>query len=152
MDILKVTISITKIARLAWITFKKEEMVNDIFRLAVINGNSTNFNAFPHIPAKAMARCDGIEGILKRLQVDNPSFRYQIRLGEDDLCVMLKNHKDYDYVPYRKVTIEMIDPNDEVPEWDLNSKDDPEKPNENGKRGAPDSPEGKPEARKQVAD
>merc|ERR1711954_50345 len=151
LDVLRISIS-TKRAKLAWVTFGKKKTVSDIFRLSVINGNSTNFNAFPHVPAKAMARRDGIEAILKRLQVDNSSLRYQIRLGDDGLCVMLKNHKDYDYIPYRKVTIKMIDPNDEVPEWDLSTKDEPEKTNVNGKRGAPDSQEGKPEAKKQVSD
>merc|ERR1711954_123681 len=140
LDVLRISIS-TKRAKLAWVTFGKKKTVSDIFRLAVINGNGTNFNAFPHVPAKAMARRDGIEAILKRLQVDNPSLRYLIRLGDDDLDVMLKNHKDYDYVPYRKVTVAMIDPKDEEAETNIN-----------GKRGAPESPEGKPESKRQVAD
>merc|ERR1711954_269596 len=100
-----------------------------------------------------MARRDAIEAILKRLQRENTALGYQIRLGEDDLTVMLKNHKEYDYVPYRKVTVEMIDPNNEVPEWDLTSKIIPEKDrNENGKRDAPESPEGRPVAKKQISD
>merc|ERR1711954_373154 len=123
LDILRVSIS-TKRAKLAWVTFAQAKTVNDISRLAVINGNSTEFNAFPHVPAKAMARRDGIEYLLKRLQRENNSLRYQIRLGKDDLEIMLKNHKDFHYVPYRKVTLEMIDPNNEVPEWDLISKDE----------------------------
>merc|ERR1711954_265611 len=56
-----------------------------------------------------------------------------------------------DYVPYRKVTLKMIDPNEEVPEWDLNCKT-PEEPeeNENGKRNAPESPEGRPASKKNI--
>merc|ERR1711954_584160 len=104
LDILRISIS-TKRAKLAWVTFVKTKTVADIFRLAVINGNASEFNAFPHVPAKAMARRDGIERILKSLQADNPQLRYQIRLGEEDLEVFLKNHKEYDYVPYRKVTV-----------------------------------------------
>merc|ERR1711954_63724 len=84
LDILRISIS-TKRAKLAWVTFGKAKTVADIFRLAVINGNASQFNAFPHVPAKAMARRDGIEKILKSLQQDNPQLRYQIRLGEDDL-------------------------------------------------------------------
>merc|ERR1711954_501772 len=79
--------------------------------------------------------------------------RYQISLGEKDIDVMLKNHRDYHYVPYRKVTINMIDANNEVPEWDLDTKKE-ELPNtnENGKRGAPDSPEGRPAPKRVVSD
>ena len=49
----------------------------------------------------------------------------------------------------------MIDPNNEVPEWDLISKDEPNddpKENENGKRQASESPVGKPSAKKFVND
>merc|ERR1711954_360771 len=112
---------------------------------------ASEFNAFPHVPAKAMERRDGIEAILKSLQADNPQLRYQIRLGDEDLEIYLKNHKDYDYVPYRKVTIKMIDPNNEVPEWDLNCKiPETTEENENGKRNAPDSPEGRPESKRNI--
>merc|ERR1711954_17623 len=99
-----------------------------------------------------MARRDAIEAILKRLQKENTTLRYQICLGEDDLNVMIENHKDYDYVPYHKVTVKMIDPNDGVPEWDLITKEDPTNTNENGKRGAPESPEGRPAAKIQVSE
>merc|ERR1711954_283890 len=153
-DIIRVSIS-TKRAKLAWVTFAQAKTVNDIFRLAVINSNSTEFNAFPHVPAKAMAQRDGIENLLKRLQRENNSLRYQIRLGVDDLEIMLKNHKDFHYVPYRKVTLEMIDPNNEVPQWDLISKDIPKDDqieNENRKRQASESPVGKPSAKKFVND
>merc|ERR1711954_198507 len=68
----------------------------------------------------------------------------------DDLSIMLKNHKDYDYVLYRKVTLEMIDPNDKVPEWDLVAKDEPNNTNENGKRGATESRECKPAPKRQI--
>merc|ERR1711954_68015 len=150
LDIIRISIS-TKRAKLAWVTFGKAKTVADIFRLAVINGNASELNAFPHVPAKAMERRDGIEAILKSLQADNPQLRYQIRLGDEDLEIYLKNHKDYDYVPYRKVTIKMIDPNSEVPEWDLNCKipEEPEE-NENGKRNAPESPEGRPASKKNI--
>merc|ERR1711954_102117 len=149
LDIIRITIS-TKRAKLAWVTFSSSKTVNDIFRLSVINGDSSQFNAFPHVPAKAMARYDKIEEILKNLQAQNKALRYQIRLGEDDLIIMVKNHRDFDYVPYRRVTLQMIDPNDEVPEWDLVSKTIPEETNENGKRNAAESPEGKPAPKRQV--
>merc|ERR1711954_89512 len=81
------------------------------------------------------------------------ALRYQIRLGENDLDVMLKNHRGYHYVPYRKVIIDMIDANNEVLEWDLDTKKE-ELPNtnENGKRGAPNSPEGRPAPKRIVSD
>ena len=50
LDILRISIS-TKRAKLAWVTFGKAKTVQDIFRLAVINGNASQFNAFPHVPA-----------------------------------------------------------------------------------------------------
>merc|ERR1711954_219046 len=141
-------------AKLTWVMFTKTKSVNDIFRLAVINGNSSGFNAFPHVPAKAMKRRDGIEQILKRLQNENKALRYQIRLGEHDLTIWLKNHKEYDYVPYRKVEIETIDPNEEVPDWELITKDKEtnEVINSNGKREASTSPLGRSAPKKTIND
>merc|ERR1711954_27078 len=79
--------------------------------------------------------------------------RYQISLGEKDIDVMLKNHRDYHYVPYRKVTISIIDANNEVPEWDLDTKkEELSNTNVNGKRGAPESPEGRPAPKRIVSD
>merc|ERR1712081_33875 len=49
-------------------------------------------------------------------------------------------------------SVAMIDPNDEVPEWDLSAKEDVVETNANGKRGAQESPEGKPGSKRQVAD
>merc|ERR1711954_211237 len=89
LDIMKISISTVK-AKLAWVTFSKPKTVSDIFRFAVINGNTTNFNAFPHVPSKAMKRRDGKENILKRLQKESTSLRYQIRLRDEDLTIMLK--------------------------------------------------------------
>merc|ERR1711954_268956 len=100
-----------KRVKLAWVKFEKIRTVKEIFRLAVLNGNMTKFNAFPHIPGKAMVRKEGLEKILKNLQSANKQLRYQIRLGSKDLEVMLKIHQDYDYKPYREIDIESIDPN-----------------------------------------
>merc|ERR1711954_336624 len=79
-------------------------------------------NAFPHIPGKAMKRHDAIIEILKRLQEQNEQLRYQIRLGQNDLEVRVKNHVPHDYRPYVKIDLKTIDPNNEVPEWDLTYK------------------------------
>merc|ERR1711954_608928 len=54
LDITRITIS-TKRAKLAWVSFSSVKTVQDIFRLAMQNG-SRNFNAFPHIPGKALKR------------------------------------------------------------------------------------------------
>ena len=59
--------------------------VAEIFRLAMQNGNNQNFNAFPHIPGKALKRHDMIVKILKGLQEQNDQLWYQIRLGKEDL-------------------------------------------------------------------
>lgn len=104
LDILKASLS-TKKAKLAWVTFQKVRTVNNIFCFAVQNGNQTNFHAFPHVPAKAIARKEGLENILNRLQGKKKAHRYQIRLGENDLEVFMKNHEPYNYKPYRKVEI-----------------------------------------------
>merc|ERR1711954_250614 len=120
LDIIRVSTS-TKRAKLAWISFKTAKTVSDIFRLAMQNGGSRDFNAFPHIPGKALKRHDAIVEILKRLQEQNLQLRYQIRLGQDDLEVRLKNHVPTDYRPYVRVEINTIDPNGEVPEWELSS-------------------------------
>merc|ERR1711954_200141 len=135
--------------------------VNDIFRLAVQNGNQTNFHAFPHILAKAMARKTTIEEILKRLQSINKQIRYQIRLGKTDIELFMKNHEEYKWKPFRKVDIKMIDPNEEVAEWDLTKKkenvfsrganpfDITKQP---GKRGATESPENRKTKRSNIDD
>merc|ERR1711954_161203 len=91
------------------------------FRLAMQNGSNRSFNAFPHIPGKALKRPDAIVEIPKRLQEQNLQLRYQIRLGQDDLEVRLKNHVPNDYRPYVRMEIGTIDPNGEVPDWELSS-------------------------------
>merc|ERR1711954_213928 len=150
LDITRLTIS-TKKVKLAWVSFSKSKTVNEIFRLAVLNGNMTKFHAFPHIPGKAMARKEGLEKILKSLQKINNELSYQIRLGKNDLEVMVKIHKGNDYKPYRRVEIKNIDPNNDVPAWDLTNKNNaPQVDKVNpydamkqaGKRGAIESPEG----------
>merc|ERR1711954_111447 len=124
LDIIRVSISDKKV-KLAWISFTKTGTVSEIFRLSVHNGNMTRFNAFPHVPSKAMAPKEGIEVILKRLQGINKQLRYQVRLGTNDLDIMLKVHKEHDYKPYRRIELKNLDPNEEVPAWDLDSKKPP---------------------------
>merc|ERR1711954_360726 len=87
LDIVKMLFSITKKAKLCWLTFSKEKTVSDIFRLTQINNNMKSFNAFPHVPAKALERKTEIEAILKRLQKIDTNLRYQVRLGKNDLIV-----------------------------------------------------------------
>merc|ERR1711954_149204 len=149
LDILRVSVSTVK-AKLAWITFANKKTVNNIFRLAVQNGNTTSLHVFPHIPSKAMARKDAFEKIMKRLQVINKQFRYQIRLGNQDIELYMKNYQEYNWKPYRKIDLSSVDPNGEIPKWDLTFKG--EKANRTevnpfdwskkpGKRGAIESPE-----------
>merc|ERR1711954_463115 len=112
------------------------------------------------MPGKAMARKEGLEKILKRLQSINKQLQYQIWLGHKNLEVMVKNHKKFDYKPYRKIEISSIDPNNEVPEWDLITKDfnQPDQINpfdirkSAGKRGAVESPEGYRSKRSNIDD
>merc|ERR1711954_627990 len=104
---------------MGWVSFSNEKTVNEIFRLSMINGNANDFNAFPHIPPKAMTRKDGIEKILKRIQTIDKQLRYQVQMGEDDLVVKIKYQFKDDYRPYVSVSINDIDPNDTVPAWDL---------------------------------
>merc|ERR1712081_119824 len=117
-----------------------------IFRLAQINNNMKAFNAFPHVPAKALERKNMIEEILKRLQKIDTILRYQVRIGKNDLVIMVKHHVPYDYRQYVPISLEMIDPNCEVPEWDLNTKADnipePAEQFKGNKRAAAGSPEG----------
>merc|ERR1711954_509839 len=140
-------------AKLCWITFSNARIVGEIFRLTMINGNTSSFNAFPHIPAKAMSRKESIELILKRVQAINKQLRYQVRMGDDDLIVKVKNHRKDDYSPYVSVPIKDIDPNETVEDWELVTlRKESVKPGEGaknpfdwqtkkGKRGASQSPE-----------
>ena len=77
--------------------------------------------------------------------------RYQIRLGNKDLEVLIKNHKDFDYKPYRKINLKALDPNGDVPDWDVTNKNSPDMNHavnpfdsgkQEGKRGAVESPIG----------
>merc|ERR1712112_407835 len=122
LDIVKMSFSITKKAKLCWLTFAKEKTVTDIFRLTQINNNMKQFNAFPHIPAKALERKTEIVAILKRLQRIDTNLRYQVRLGKSDLIVMVKHHLQHDYQAYVPVSLDIVDPNNVVPNWDLNTK------------------------------
>merc|ERR1711954_37117 len=90
-----------------------------------------------------MGRHDAIIEILKRVQDQNDQLRYQIRLGTDDLEVRVKNHLPHDYRPYVKIEIKTLDPNGDVPEWELscNRVNPFEKGNKGNKRSAEDSPE-----------
>merc|ERR1711954_194442 len=138
-----------------------EYMGNDIFRLSVQNGNQTSFNAFPHIPGKAMARKMGMEEILKRLQNINKQFRYQIRIGKDDIELFMKNHVEFQWKPYRKIEINVIDPNGHVLGWDLTKKNSNTMNNlvnpfditkQPGKRGPVESPERRAAKRSNIDD
>merc|ERR1711954_253461 len=146
LDILKMTFSMTKKAKLCWLTFSSERTVSDIFRLTQVNNNMKSFNAFPHIPAKALERKNKVEEILKRVQEIDRKLRYQVRLGKSDVLIMVKHHVEYDYSQYRPVSLDVIDPNCEVPEWDLNTKpedkDDVDDKFKGTKRAAESSPEG----------
>merc|ERR1711954_463083 len=146
LDILKMTFSITKKAKLCWLTFASERTVSDIFRLTQVNNNMKSFNAFPHIPAKALERKNKVEEILKGVQGIDRKLRYQVRLGKSDVVIMVKHHVEYDYRQYVPVSLDVIDPNCEVPEWDLNTKaEDKDEVDDNfkgAKRGAECSPEG----------
>merc|ERR1711954_239323 len=160
LDIVRVTIS-TVNAKLAWVTFGSSRTVSNIFKLAVQNGNQTGFHAFPHVPSKAMARKSGLEEILKRLQKINKQIRYQIRLGKSDLEIFMKNHEDHKWKPFRRVEISVIDPNEEVPKWDLSTSNkkyvpDAENPfditKSPGKRGAIECPEARAKKRSNIDD
>merc|ERR1711954_377916 len=96
LDILRVSIS-TKRVKLCWVSFTNERTVNEIFRLAMINGNAQEFNAFPHILAKAMARKEGIKKILKRIKAIDNQLRHQVRMGENDLTIKIKYQYKDDY-------------------------------------------------------
>merc|ERR1711954_285980 len=117
-DIQSISIS-TKRVKLCWISFGSERTVSEIFRLSMINENAKDFNVFPHIPGNAMNKKEGIEKILKRIQVINPQLRYQVRMGDSDLVVKIKYQYKHDYRPYVSVSLADIDPNDTVPGWEL---------------------------------
>merc|ERR1711954_191199 len=160
LDILRVSVSTVK-AKLAWITFTNKKTVNNIFHLAVQNRNTTSLHVFPHIPGKAMARKNALEEIMKRLQAINKQFCYQIRLGNQDIELWMKNYQEYNWKPYRKIDINTVDPNEEIPKWDLTFKG--EKANkvdvnpfdwskQPGKRGAIESPEARISKRNNIKD
>merc|ERR1711954_382798 len=151
LDIMRISIS-TKQVKLCWVSFASERTVNEIVRLSMINRNAREFNAFPHIPAKAMCRKEEIEKILKRIQAINTQLRYQVRMGDNNVVVKIKYQYKDDYRPYVSVSLKDIDPNDSVPDWDVVMAKKKESPagatpsnpfdwQTPGKRGASSSPE-----------
>merc|ERR1712081_144988 len=56
---------------------------------------------------------------MKRVQTINTQLRYQVRMGDDDLILKVKNHRKDDYSPYVSVPLADIDPNETIEEWDL---------------------------------
>merc|ERR1711954_403063 len=88
----------------------------------MIVGNARSFNAFPHIPAKAMDRKDMLEAILKRMQAIHTQLCYQVRMGDNDLIVKAKLNKRDDYRPYVTISIVDLGPNNTVPDWDIMTK------------------------------
>merc|ERR1711954_72751 len=110
------------------------------------------FNIFPHVPGKAMKRHAAIIEILKRLQEQNTQLRYQICLGKDDLDVRVKNHLPNDYRPYVKVEIKTLDPNGEVPEWELSyGRVNPFSREGGTKRQAEESPKNQKSTKKRIS-
>ena len=109
----------------------------------MVNGAGTKFNCFLHIPSKAMKRKEKIESILREVQDMNRQLIYQVRMAESDLKVMVKHFYKNNYWPYVCISIDAIDSNCEVPEWELSTnRVNPFKKVDNGnKRLAEDSPE-----------
>ena len=73
----------------------------------------------------------------------------------------MKNYQEYNWKPYRKIDITAVDPNEEIPKWDLTFKG--EKANkvdvnpfdwskQPGKRGAIESPEARISKRNNIND
>merc|ERR1711954_24689 len=86
-----------------------------------------------------------IEAILKRLQGIDTKLRYQVRLGKNDLTVMVKHHQQYDYQAYVPVSLDIIDPNNVVPNWDLNTNANNQNPAAENFKGTKRIAEGSPE-------
>merc|ERR1711954_8802 len=91
----------------------------------------------------------------------NTQIRYQIRLGKHHLELFMKNHHDHHWKPFRKMDIKVIDPNDEIPKWDLsvssgrsifNATSPYDITKNPGKRGAVESPEGRISKRSNIDD
>ena len=70
---------------------------------------------FPVIPPCGTERKKSLETNMKSLQGTNLKLRYQIRLGEHDFCIFLKEYIKGEYTPYREVPIEFVDPHEEAP-------------------------------------
>merc|ERR1711954_393091 len=88
-------------------------------------------------------------------------WRYQIRLGKQDLEIMIKEHQDFDWKPYRRIELKHVDPNHKVPDWDLVSTGNKQPINavnpfdagkQAGKRGPIESPEGRQSKRSNIDD
>ena len=99
---------------IAWIRFDSEYTVRNIFKNSA-KIQSNQLHMFPVIPPCGSERKKHLEATLKRLQSTNPRLRYQIRLGECDFRIFLKDYVKGEYVPYREIPVEIIDPHEEAP-------------------------------------
>merc|ERR1711954_323576 len=99
---------------IAWLKFENEDTVRAIFtNSAKIQSN--RLHMFPVTPNCANERKKAIESIFKQIQRTNTQFRYQIRLGEHDFHLFVKEYKVGEYEPYREISMEFIDPHEEQP-------------------------------------
>ena len=102
---------------IAWVN-TTEDMVLELFRGAAIV-KKKDFSIFPSIPQGAKLRKKEVEKLIKTFREHDPSLKYQVRNGEDDIKLMLKFQEQNDFQYWTEVDIEEIDAFGVVPELEL---------------------------------
>ena len=99
---------------IAWLRMDSENTVKNIYKNSA-KIQSNNLHMFPVIPSCGTERKKFIENILKKLQGTNKRLRYQIRLGDADFKIFVKDYKLGEYSAYREIPIEILDPHENAP-------------------------------------
>ena len=106
---------------IAWIRFESEIIVKNIY-MSSAKVQSDKLHMFPVIPSCGTDRKKFIENLLKKLQTTNKKLRYQIRLGDADFKIFVKEYNKGEYSPYREIPMEILDPNEQAPEIRTDNK------------------------------
>lgn len=82
-----------------WDSSDKPEYKENLYLTQESKAVLGDYNCFPHIPSKTIKRKEKIEEILKEVQELIKQLRYQVRMGETDVKVMVKYFYKNDYRP-----------------------------------------------------
>merc|ERR1712081_150383 len=96
----------TKNGIIAWVK-TDSRLVSEIHKRAaksqIKEVRTTNF-----VPKFARDRKAKVDGLLMGYKKENTDFRYIVRNGDKDICVLIKRLSDGDRCPYRELSLDVL--------------------------------------------